>query len=95
MITLKEFLSSINEENAAGHSPRRVAKWLKVNGYTQIDQNKHPKYLHSDTNHTVTGVNNHDKDQIKGIRAMITAIKTNHTKNNLTYYPLDSKIDHM
>lgn len=95
MISLKEFLSTINEENAAGHSPKRVSKWLKVNGYNQIDHNNHPKYLHAGTNHTVTGVNVHSKDPISGIRGMIKAIKTNHEKHNITYHPLDSNIDRM
>lgn len=99
MITLEQFmdnlLDNLNEENAAGHSPKRVAKWLKVNGYKQIDHNSHPKYLHTDTNHTVIGVNSHAKDQISGIRGMIKAIKTNHEKHNITYHPLDSKIDSM
>lgn len=96
MIPFTQFVDSINEESAAGHPHKRIIKWLKVNGYSETSHNgKHPKFAHEDTNHIVTGINIHAKDNVGGIRGMISAVKTHHTENKIMYHPLDSKIDSM
>ncbi len=96
MMTMEQFLSLFCEESAAGHSHKRVIKWLKINGYQEISNSgKHPKFVHTQTNHVITGVNVHNKDNVNGVRGMISAIKTHHTNSNIQYFPLDSKIDSM
>lgn len=86
----------INEESASGHPLKRVQKWLKVNGYNEVSHNgKHPKFEHITTKYVITGVNLHAKDNTSGVRGIMTALKAHHKERNLTYIPLDSKIDNM
>ena len=73
---------------------KRVEKWMTMNGYSkQASQKKgaHPKYVHKDSGHIVTGSNDHGKvAKPDAVRNMMKGVKSHRGEK---YIPLDPKID--